>query len=49
MQKIEKVFDESNGDYEDTVARKVHSDRSDKNETPEFVGEIKVQIDNDPN
>ena len=48
VQRIRKEFGESNGDYEGTVAREAHFARSDKKRTPEFVGEIKIIIDNDP-
>lgn len=34
-----KTMVKYNGDYLGTAARKIHSDRSDKKITPEFVGE----------
>ena len=37
-----------NGDYEDTVTQKSHSDRSDKKRTPKFLGKIQNMIDNNP-
>ena len=46
-QRIQKEFDESNGDYEGTAARMPRSDRSDLKRTPEFVGEIQNVVDND--
>ena len=48
VQGIRKEFGESNGDYEGTAARETHSAHSDKKIIPEFVGEIKTTIDNDP-
>ena len=48
VQRIRKEFDESNGDYEGTAARKPHSDRSDKKRTPEFVAAIQAIIDKNP-
>ena len=47
MQKVQKVLDESNGNYESTAARKSHSDCSEKKITPKCVGEIQAVIDND--
>ena len=37
-----------NGDYKSTTAQKPQSDRPDKERTPEFVDEIRVQLNNDP-
>ena len=48
VQRIRKKFGESNGDYECTAARETDAACSDKKRTPEFVGEIKTMIDNDP-
>lgn len=46
--RTEDSAEESNCDYEGMESRKYHFDRSDKNRTPEFVGEIQVMIQNDP-
>ena len=48
VQRIQKELDESNGDYKDMAAWKLHFDHSDEKITPEFVGEIQAIIDNDP-
>ena len=41
VQRIQKELGESNADNEGTAARKTHS-------APEFVGDIKIMIDNEP-
>ena len=46
--RIRKKLDESNGDYKATAAWKPHSDCSDKERTPKFVGKIQIMIDYDP-
>lgn len=40
VQRIQKVFGISNGDYEGIVVRKIYSYRSDKRIILEFVGDI---------
>ena len=47
VQRFWKELDVSNGDYDSTVAREPHFDRSDEKRTPEFVVDIKAMIDND--
>ena len=37
MQRILKDLDESNEDYKDTAAQKLHFDHSDEKRTPKFV------------
>ena len=41
-------MDESNHDLKGTAVQKSYSDCSDKKRTPEFVGDIKAIIANDP-
>ena len=43
-----KAFNDCNGDYEGTVAKKTSGDCSDKKRLTEFCVEIKAMIDNDP-
>ena len=38
------MLEEFSGDYEGTTARKLHSGRSDKKRTPDFVGETQIMI-----
>ena len=47
MERIRNYLDEFWGDYEDTAARKPHSDRSDEKKTQQFVAEIHDMVDND--
>ena len=49
VETIRKELGESKSYYEGTVARKLHSDCSDKKRTPKFVAENEAIIDNDLN
>ena len=46
LRTVKRIQNESNGGYEGMAAWMPHSD---KKETPEFVGKIKVMIDYDTN
>ena len=48
VQRIRKILNEFNDDYEGMAVWKPHSDRSDRKRTSDFVGKIQAMIDKDP-